>query len=105
MQKKNDIILEAGFKSRPEPSILSGDAGRPRSAELRELSKQQGQVLGRRGKRLEGGGRRKELVAFRSSNHSGEGKSRPLRRQPVRARWEGVRAAQAVLFIKHTPPN
>lgn len=81
-------------------------AGRACSAEFRELCKQQGQVLRKRGKDREKKKKKGwELVTFCGSNHGGEGKSRPLRRQPVREQWEGVQTAQAVLFIKHTPPN
>lgn len=107
--QKNDIILQAGLNSRPKPSILSGDAAPGRQAsELRRAPRAfQTTRAGPEEKRerLEGGRGGWELVAFRSSNHSRERKSRPLRRQPVRERWEGVRTAQAVLFIKHTPLN
>lgn len=77
-------------------------AGRACSAQLWELCKQQGQILRKRGKGGVGGW---DWVTFCGSNHGGEVKSRPLRRQPVREQWEGVQTAQAVLFIKHTPPN
>lgn len=103
--QKNDIILELqgntvhleGGRS----ARVRGHRAPPSSA---SFPNNKGRSRGKEGKAGRGG-RGWALVAFRSSNRSREGKSRPLRRQPVRERREGVHTAQAVLLTKHTAPN